>query len=68
MKKLTTSLFIIGAAVAVSACGTGTEGGPYYAEGRTAGHTTYTHMEKTMPMAQPAAVRSERVFKATQSK
>lgn len=69
MKTLTTSLFIVGAALAVSACGTGYDGSPYFASGRTAsyGSAEMTATDKS-PMAEPSAVRSERVFKATQAK
>lgn len=57
MKTLITSLFIIGGAVAVSACGSNYDGSPYFATGRTASHGGVDVQEKVV-VAAPKVVRA----------
>jgi hypothetical protein len=62
MNKFTTTLCIVGTAMALSACGTSYDSGANYATQRTAGN-----VDKVV-VTQPAPVKAERVFREVQSK
>ena len=64
MKKFTTTLCIVGTAMALSACGTTYDSGANYATERTAGNVDAA----PVAVAQPAPVQAERVFREVQSK